>query len=256
MISKRFLIIIFSLIIVLGISTAFFAEWSSVTGSQLPLENNNSQKIFPKSVFSFSELDMKTIDLSSIVVVKPYFTALAYGNHGFYEYFRNECSEECLTIQLTENVDLNGNSSLNAFQLFTSFIGFNSVTDLEIHNDPSILNSFDKVILLHNEYVTKIEFDAITNHPNVIYLYPNALYAEVDYDEQKKTISLVRGHGYPEADIQNGFDWKFENTHPYEYDTECENWEFYKIDNGYMLNCYPERQIFYDVKMLNAILEL
>ena len=43
--------------------------------------------------------------------------------------------------------------------------------------------------------------------------------------------------------ILNGFDWKNENTHPYEYDIECENWEFYPTNgmpNGHMLNCYPE----------------
>ena len=251
MISNRTLIIIFSLIIVLGISTVFFSELERKDSSKTDLDKNST-----KSVFSFSELDMTSIDLSSTVVVKPYFTALAYEKHGFYEYYRNECSEECLTIQISENVGLNRNSSLNAFQIFTSFIGFNSVTDLEIHNNPSILNSFDKVILLHSEYVTKTEFDAITNHANVIYLYPNALYAEIVYDEEKKSISLVRGHGYPELGIKNGFDWEFENTHPYEYDTECKNWEFYKIDNGYMLNCYPERHIFYDVKLLNTILGL
>ena len=40
--------------------------------------------------------------------------------------------------------------------------------------------------------------------------------------------------------VSNGFDWKFDNTHPYEYDTECLTMEFYKIDNGWMTNCYPE----------------
>ena len=34
--------------------------------------------------------------------------------------------------------------------------------------------------MLHNEYVTRPMFDAITSHPNVIYLYPNALYAEIE----------------------------------------------------------------------------
>ncbi|SMH72213.1 hypothetical protein [Candidatus Nitrosotalea okcheonensis] len=37
---------------------------------------------------------------------------------------------------------------------------------------------------MHNEYVTKKEFDAITSHPDVIFLYPDALYAQVrtNYD--------------------------------------------------------------------------
>lgn len=49
-------------------------------------------------------------------------------------------------------------------------------------------------------------------------------------------IILVRGHCYPSSEITNGFDWKFDNM-DFEYDS-CENWKFYEIDNGIMLNCY------------------
>jgi hypothetical protein len=83
-------------------------------------------------------------------------------------------------------------------------------------------------------------FDAITNHPNVIYLYPNALYAEIEVDYIDETITLVRGHNYPEPSIINGFDWEFDNTHPYEFDSECADMEMYQIKNGWMTNCYPE----------------
>jgi len=124
---------------------------------------------------------------------------------------------------------------------------------LEIHKNPEILKEFDKIIMLHNEYVTRAEFDAITEHPNVMYLYPNALYAQIEYDENDKTIKLIRGHNYPEPEIINGFDWEFENTHPYEFDKKCNNWEFYEIDNGYMLNCYPEIRILNDFELLKEI---
>jgi hypothetical protein len=66
-------------------------------------------------------------------------------------------------------------------------------------------------------------------------LYPNALYAEVVVDEGKNSMSLVRGHGFPDG-IDNGFDWEFDNTHPFEFDTECDTWEFYDVDNGHMIN--------------------
>ena len=45
--------------------------------------------------------------------------------------------------------------------------------------------------MLHNEYVTQAMFDAITNHPNVIYLYPNALYAEIEVDYENNLITLI-----------------------------------------------------------------
>ncbi len=88
-----------------------------------------------------------------------------------------------------------------------------------------------------------------------MYLYPNALYAEVNYDLESDTISLIKGHGYPELEISNGFEWEFDNTHPYEYDTNCENWKFYEIKNGLMLNCYPEEKIWQDELLLKAIKE-
>ena len=110
--------------------------------------------------------------------------------------------------------------------------------------------------MLHNEYVTKKQFDAITTHPHVIYLYPNALYAEIDVDYAKNTITLIQGHGYPTSDIDNGFNWEFENTRPFEFDNACQNWNFYEIDNGYQLNCYPEYVIFQDQKLLEEIKEL
>ena len=115
------------------------------------------------------------------------------------------------------------------------------MTDIEIDKNPSILQQFDKVILLHNEYVTHAMFDAITNHPNVIYLYPNALYAEIEVDYVDETITLIRGHNYPEPQITNGFDWEFDNTHPYEYDSECRTLDIYQIKNGWMTTCYPEK---------------
>jgi hypothetical protein len=100
--------------------------------------------------------------------------------------------------------------------------------------------------------VTKKEFDAITNHPDVIFLYPNALYAEVKSDYNANTITLVRGHGFPDTSIRNGFDWKYDSSKN-EYNLGCENWHFYKSANYTMLNCYPEYRILYDVKLIKAL---
>ncbi|MGI0021382.1 MAG: hypothetical protein ACRD9Q_00845, partial [Nitrososphaeraceae archaeon] len=60
--------------------------------------------------------------------------------------------------------------------------------------------------------------------------------------------------GYPEAEINNGFDWEFENSHPYEFDKLCEHWELYEIKNGKMLNCYPEFILYKDIALLKAII--
>lgn len=187
------------------------------------------------------------------VVVFPTFTASAYTEPGFYTHYRGECDSKCLTIQIQNNFD-QPQANPNAVQVFY-LLGYSIITDVDIDKDPSILSKYDKVIMLHNEYVTKKEFDAITNHPNVVYLYPNALYAEVKSDYSTNTITLVRGHNYPSPEIRNGFDWKFDNSE-LEYERDCKDIKLYKVDNGWMLNCYPENIIHKSLNFLKAIKDI
>jgi hypothetical protein len=222
-------------------------------------EDQNSDQSFRYTWFEekFESLEiineLKNTDEKTVVIL-PIFTHSAYAEFGFYRYFEEKCSQECLTIEINRIQPPQYNSGKNAIQIL-HILNYNFISDIDIDSNPEILSNYDKVIVLHNEYVTKIEFDAITNHPNVLYLYPNALYAEINYDLKKDLISLIKGHGYPEKEINNGFDWEFENTHPFEYDTKCENWKFYEIDNGKMLNCYPEEKIWQDKMLLKAIKE-
>jgi hypothetical protein len=116
------------------------------------------------------------------VVIYPIFTQSAYSKNGFYSYYHKLCDEKCLEVQIQPIKDGNFNSSDISYQIL-KILGYPIITDVDVDKNPTILDSYDKVILLHNEYVTKKEFDAITSHPNVIYLYPNALYAEVQYDK-------------------------------------------------------------------------
>ena len=202
------------------------------------------------------------------LVIIPTFTASAYSEPGFYTFYRGECDTElhgmlfrndaCLTVNILSKNNLGHSSSNNAVQVL-ELLDYESITDMELHTNPSILNDYDKIIVLHNEYVSKIMFDAITSHDNVIFLYPNALYAEVEVDMINNTITLLRGHNYPDLTIRNGFDWENDNTHPYEYDTECENWEFYPTGgnpDGYMLNCFPENKILEDQLLLKTLKDL
>ncbi|WP_255486668.1 CFI-box-CTERM domain-containing protein [Candidatus Nitrosotenuis sp. DW1] len=185
------------------------------------------------------------------VVIYPIFTQSAYSENGFYDYYHKLCDERCLEVPIRQIGDGNYNSSDISYQVL-KILGYPIITDMDVDRDPTILDSYDKVIVLHNEYVTKKEFDAITSHTNVIYLYPNALYAEIQYDKDSNKIKLIRGHNYPEQNIRNGFDWEYDNS-SYEYDTECFSWQMYEIKNGLMLNCYPEQIIFKDAFILMAI---
>ena len=191
----------------------------------------------------------------NIVFVQPIFTQAAYSDNGFYYYYTKKCDSKCLTIHIPfyyKGSFVSGGAS-NSVLLDQNF---SHITDVDIDKNPQILKKYDKVILLHNEYVTRNEFNAITQHPHVIYLYPNTLFAEVKADYDNNTITLVRGHGYPNESIQNGFDWKFDNT-KLEHDVTCLNWHFYDIDNnGKMLSCYPEKKIYFDQSFLQAITDL
>jgi len=199
-------------------------------------------------------------DPQKTVVVYPYFTFVAYNEPGFYTYYRGECDDCTTTKFVPPTLFYNEYVTSGIGHQALTLLGYPTITDMEIDRNPSILQQFDKVIMLHNEYVTRAMFDAITSHPNVIYLYPNALYAEIEVDYVDETITLIRGHNYPEPEIANGFDWEFDNTHPYEYDSLCADMKFYQIENGWMTNCYPENFFLKDhtglVNLLKTIKNL
>lgn len=185
------------------------------------------------------------------IVILPVLTSSAYSDHGFYSYYRGECNMTCLTVKIRDDIPSSLMDSKNGVMILKS-LGYPTITDIDVDKNPAILSQYDEVIVLHNEYVTQREFDAITHHPNVLHLYPNSLYAKVSIDYWNNTATLIRGHGYPDATVRNGFDWKFDNS-KFEYDRECTNWNFTKTDNGMMLNCYPEGRLDYDMFLLKAI---
>ena len=225
----------------------------------------DGEKIWRNVYYELDESKLDTYqDLKNdkkSAVVFPIFTAAAYSEPGFYTFYRGECDgefhgmlfrdDDCLTIKINEEYSPSFTSSGDGLQIL-NLLNYDIITDITIHQNPEILSSCEKIILLHNEYVTSVEFDAITSHPNVIYLYPNALYAEIDFDEELWEISLVRGHNYPEITIRNGFDWRFDNSLD-EYDVACNNMKFSKIDNGWMLNCYPENILHKSKQLLKQI---
>ena len=214
-------------------------------------------KLDPSNMMIYDELKNN----KKSAVVFPIFTAAAYSEPGFYTFYRGDCDQEfhgvlfrdddCLTVKLEEEYSPLFTSSANGLQVL-NLLDYEIITDITIHQNPEILSQYEKIILLHNEYVTSEEFDAITSHPNVIYLYPNALYAEIDFDEDLWEISLIRGHNYPDPLIRNGFDWKYDNSLE-EYDVTCNDMKFSKIGNGWMLNCYPENVLHKSKELLKQI---
>lgn len=176
----------------------------------------------------------------SVLVITPRFTEVAYSKNGFYDHYHGICGD-CLTVPIQQGrPDTWGSYNLHLVQ-FLSFLGYPMETDESVHlkllNDTNYLNQYNSIILLHSEYSTKQFYQAVTNHPHVIYMAPNALYAEITY--QNNSITLIRGHGYPDQSIRNGFGWQYDNSAE-EYDLDCNLWKFRDIPNGKQLNCVPE----------------
>lgn len=185
------------------------------------------------------------------VFIYPSFTQAAYGANGFYDYYRKQCDSSCLTVPIPGNVRGTQASSIVS-ALVLKMLGYPFLMDQDVDKNPGILKQYKKVIVLHNEYVTQREFDAITSQPDVIFLYPNALYAKVEANYDNDTITLVRGHGYPDASVKNGFGWSADNSR-HEYDVQCIDWNFYHKGNYTMLDCYPEYKILTGRVMLELL---
>ena len=218
------------------LNSALFPSFTFETLSSSPILG-----LDPNKMEHYSEISLWKEGAKKAAVVFPIFTSYAYSENGFYDYYNDNC-DSCTTTKF-KSPELDYTTSGNAIQIFM-LLGYDFLSDVEIDQNPSILKNYDAIIMLHNEYVTKTIFDAVTNHTNVIYLYPNALYAEISVNYVDETITLIRGHGYPDSSISNGFDWDFDNTHPYEFDNECDDWNFYSIPNGSMMNCYPEHILY------------
>lgn len=189
--------------------------------------------------FTQEEIVQHTFLMHPILVIKPLLTANAYTSPGFYDYYKGNCDESCLTVQINKDAKYDYQSSKNLIDIFTQ-LNAKMITDYELHQNTDILKDYERIVVLHNEYVTFEIFTALQEHPNVIYLYPNALYGWVQLNGDQMT--LIRGHNYPYDFVTNGFVWEHDNSE-LELDNKCKDLQWIKIPNGYQLNCYPEKQI-------------
>jgi hypothetical protein len=61
-------------------------------------------------------------------------------------------------------------------------------------------NTYDMLLLFHNEYVTQKEYDNlrqfVKNGGIVVFIDANVFYAEIKYDKDKQKITLVKGHDF------------------------------------------------------------
>ncbi len=229
---------------------AYSQDFHIIGGKHIPIEAHFALKPEFETNGTYDKIAIWDKPHSAAVIV-PIFTSTAYWEPGFYTYYRGDCNSSCLTKKIVFDRPGGFSASQNAVGVL-HLLGYDTITDLDIDRNPQILTQYDKIVMLHNEYVTQKEFDAITHHPKVIYLYANSLYAKVSVNYNNDTITLVKGHGYPTSQDLNAFGWKFDNRAK-EYDTNCANTSFHPVDNGIMLDCYPEDTIYTNMTILKII---
>jgi hypothetical protein len=157
---------------------------------------------------------------SHIAFVEPTFTNAAYNEDSFYQFYskyQTASIDELITTDLNLMTgDIPFESNHEYFKSIFNFVKQSSpdsivsiIGDEEIHNGDIFKkngqNAYELLILLHNEYVTQSEYNNLKqfliNGGSIILLDGNVFYAEVIYDEESCSITLVKGH-----------DWEFDGN--------------------------------------------
>lgn len=244
------IVMIFSIIIMLSIIVILKTDSSDAI---LVSEDYEYYRISQMPETRYFEKYAELSAPDKTVIVYPILTQSAYEWGGFHDFYAGYC-EICTTVKIDEFYTPIFSVGSTSFRIL-EFLGYDVIDDIDIDKDPTILNNYNSIILLHNEFVTQNEFLAITSHPNVIYLYPGSFNSQVKINYDDKLMILERGPSFPQSNIKSGFDWKYDNSDISE-NTTCGGWEFYKIDNGYMLNCTPEYLISHSDELLRELKRL
>lgn len=156
---------------------------------------------------------------NSVAFVEPSFTNAAYNVGGFYEFYakynhvtpgHNVTDDlELMTADIPTDPERAHFEPL--VQKVREFRAQDSdvtiIGDMNVHDgfifraDGS--NAYQALFLLHNEYVTQEEYDNIkrfvSNGGKAVFIDSNIFYAEVTYDPEYCTVTLIKGH-----------DWEFD----------------------------------------------
>lgn len=153
-----------------------------------------------------------------LAVVSPLFTDAAYNVDGFYEFypkFDTVLQGKHVTMDLnllTSQIPPYDIETKNAALLLNAHLDQISAADISNISDEDVhqgyifnkdgSNAYDALFLLHDEYATTESYSNlrqfVNNGGTVVFIDGNVQYAEVSYNADMHTVTLVRGH-----------DWKF-----------------------------------------------
>jgi hypothetical protein len=168
-------------------------------------------------------VSINTVDYKlRIGVVENSFTGAAYGYQGFYDFYDKHGDEIKMGKKITSDLNLlttkipkySPQYQVSILEDFPTHLrqilpnaNVSILSDINVHNgeifnvkgDGTSNNAYDILILGHQEYVTEREYSNlktfVLNGGTLIILTGNVYYAEVKYNKETNSITLVKGHG-------------------------------------------------------------
>jgi N,N-dimethylformamidase beta subunit-like protein len=155
----------------------------------------------------------------NIALIKPTFTGAAY-HKSFYKFYFIYVSLPHVRKNVTTNLNLLSSKVTNQTSKSSSSYTFNYLpqhlktifpnSNIHVLTDADVdygsiffnngTNKYDVVILGHQEYETQREYDNlkrfVANGGTMILMDGNVFYAQVKYNRDTHTITLVKGHGW------------------------------------------------------------
>lgn len=164
--------------------------------------------------------------------VEPVFTYAAYNNNSFYNFY-HKYKDTKPNVEITHNIGLLRGNGIpeGPFMVYNAKAGavptipyidyfsilkknveqmvpaaiVNNITDIDVHfgrifNLQNHSNVYDILFIFHSEYVTQEEYDNlrlfVLNGGTIVFTEANALYAEIEYDATRNSVTLVKGHNW------------------------------------------------------------
>ena len=188
--------------LVLNVNHTYYT-YETKTGKQASARENNPVTSILNNDFN-------------IALVAPTFTAAAYDNsfYKFYKLYANTPTGRNVTGNLNLLSKRIGNQDVRTadfamlrliknIKLINPHSNITLLTDASVDNGSIFTknrknNVYDIVILGHQEYVTQQEYNNlkkfVVNGGTMIILDGNVFFAQVKYDKQTQTVTLVKGH--------------------------------------------------------------
>jgi len=193
-----------------------------------------------------------------IIVVYPSYTYWANEQNSLADIGDEDWCYECESYTASHEQFAVTNGGYSDVGYSVGIIGyqyFTYVTDYYLeHDNTSIkIEDYDKVILMRNVYTTDNFRNMVLNHTNVVYMFPDALTKEVITNS---TYTKAPKH----SNVTMTYVKNIEPLHPmaleWADDNRCEDWEFIKVVNGYMMNCVPDIAIIDNHDMIFAMRDI